>query len=90
LCFEAAGLPAGTGPHRVITDLCVMDFHPETKRMQLKSLHPGKTLDQVRAATGFEHDVCDPLTTTVEPNDQQLTVLRTDVDPGRYILGRTG
>ena len=25
---EAAGLPAGTGPHRVITDLCVLDFAP--------------------------------------------------------------
>ena len=70
---EAAGLPAGTGPHRVITDLCVLDFHPQTKRMRVKSLHPGKTLEQVRAATGFELDACDPLTTTVEPNEQQLT-----------------
>ncbi len=58
---EAAGLPAGTGPHRVITDLCVLDFHPDTKRMRVKSLHPGKTLEQVRAATGFELEVCDPL-----------------------------
>src|SRR5437667_40217 len=65
---EAAGLPAGSGPHRVITDLCVLDFHPETKRMRVKSLHPGKTLEQVRAATGFELDACDPLTATVEPN----------------------
>ncbi|HVL10940.1 MAG TPA: CoA-transferase [Gemmata sp.] len=87
---EAAGLPAGTGPHRVITDLCVLDFHPDTKRMRVKSLHPGKTLDQVRAATGFELEACDPLTTTVEPNEEQLRVLRTDVDPGRYILGRAG
>src|SRR6202166_2184472 len=30
---EAAGLPPGTGPFRVITDLCVLDFHTETKRM---------------------------------------------------------
>jgi glutaconate CoA-transferase subunit B len=87
---EAAGLPHGTGPHRVITDLCVMDFHPQTKRMRVKSLHPGKTLEQVRSATGFELEVCDPLTATVEPNEQQLTVLRTEVDPGRYILGRAG
>src|SRR5213075_2562316 len=51
---EAAGLPANTGPHRVITDLCVFDFAPEKRRMRVKSLHPGKTLEQVRAATGFE------------------------------------
>jgi glutaconate CoA-transferase subunit B len=85
---EAAGLPANTGPHRVITDLCVFDFAPSTKRMRVKSLHPGKTLEQVKAATGFALDACDPLGTTVEPNEQQLHILRTEVDPGRYILGR--
>jgi glutaconate CoA-transferase subunit B len=87
---EAAGLPAGAGPHRVITDLCILDFHPETKRMRVKSLHPDKTLEQVRAATGFDLTACDPLTTTAEPTEEQLRVLRTNVDPGRYILGRSG
>ncbi len=85
---EAAGLPAHTGPHRVITDLCVLDFAPESRRMRVKSLHPGKTLEQVRAATGFALDACDPFGTTVEPNEEQLRILRTEVDPGRYILGR--
>src|SRR5205807_5229852 len=65
---EAAGLAAGTGPHRVITDLCVFDFAPDTRRMRVKSLHPGKTLEQVKAATGFALETCDPLGTTVEPN----------------------
>jgi glutaconate CoA-transferase subunit B len=58
--------------------------------MRVKSLHPGKTLDQVKAATGFELEVCDVVTTTVEPNEEQLRILRTEVDPGRYILGRAG
>src|SRR5262249_14385118 len=35
---EAAGLPPGTGPYRVITDLAVMGFDEQTKRMQLLSL----------------------------------------------------
>ncbi len=87
---EAAGLPANTGPHRVITDLCVFDFAPDSRRMRVKSLHPGKTLEQVRAATGFAVEACDPLGTTVEPNAEQLRILRTEVDPGRYILGRAG
>jgi acyl CoA:acetate/3-ketoacid CoA transferase beta subunit len=81
-------LLSGTGPHRVITDLCVLDFAPETKRMRVRSLHPGKTLEQIRTATGFSLEACDPLTTTVEPNEEQLRILRTEVDPGRYILGR--
>lgn len=87
---EQAGLPTGTGPHRVISDLAIMDFEPDSKRMRLLSLHPGKTLEQVKAATGFELLVGDGLTETPPPTDGQLLVLRTQVDPGRYILGRTG
>src|SRR5215213_8044777 len=34
---ESAGLPAKTGPHRVITDLAVMGYHEQTKRMQVLS-----------------------------------------------------
>ena len=87
---EAAGLPKGTGPHRVITELAVLGFHPETKRMQLLSLHPGKTLEQVRQATGFELAVADNLTQTREPTAEELRILREEVDPRRYILGRAG
>src|SRR5437868_4974605 len=50
---EAAGLPPGTGPYRVITDLAVMGYHDETRRMQVLSLHPGVTMEQVQAKTGF-------------------------------------
>jgi len=44
---EAAGLPAGTGPYRVVTSLGIMGFHPETKRMMLLKLQPGVTVEQV-------------------------------------------
>ena len=87
---EDAGLPANTGPYRVISDLAVMDFHPESKRMRVRSLHPGKTLDVVKAATGFELLVSDDLTETPSPTECELEILRTQVDPGRYILGRAG
>ena len=86
---EAAGLPANTGPYRVITDLSVLDFDGDTKRMRVRSLHPGKTLEQVRAATGFELSVVEPLGLTAEPSERELEILRNDVDPGRFILGRS-
>ena len=85
---EAAGLPAGTGPDRVITDLGVLDFHPDTRRMRLLSLHPGKTLADVRKATGFELAVADALGETPAPTAHELDLLRTQVDPGRFLLGR--
>jgi glutaconate CoA-transferase subunit B len=85
---EAAGLPPGTGPYRVITDLAVMGYHPETKRMEVLSLHAGVTLDQVRAATGFEIGMREPLGVTEPPSVDQLCILRDEVDPHRYLLGR--
>src|SRR5437764_7618386 len=69
---EAAGLAPGTGPYRVITDLAVLGYHDETKRMQVLSLHPGVRLEQVRAATGFELGAQEPLATTEPPTEAEL------------------
>ena len=85
---EAAGLPPGTGPHRVITDLAVLGFDEATKRMQVESLHPGVTFDEVQAQTGFELLVNDSPGTTEPPDEEQLNILRSEVDPHRYIIGR--
>src|SRR3954467_8475772 len=85
---EAAGLPAGAGPHRVITDLAVLGYAGDTKRMQVRSLHPGVTREQVQAATGFCLGFADVLTTTEPPAPDDLRILRDEVDPHRYILGR--
>src|SRR5437588_11388859 len=57
---EAAGLPPGTGPYRVMTDLAVLGYHDRTRRMQVLSLHPVVVLAQVRAATGFELGSAEP------------------------------
>jgi glutaconate CoA-transferase subunit B len=86
---EAAGLPPGTGPHKVITDLAVLGFDDATKRMQVESLHAGVSLEQVRQRTGFELLVAESLTTTPAPDAEALRVLREEVDPHRYILGRS-
>src|SRR4051812_23818128 len=73
---EAAGLPAGTGPYRVITDLAVMGYHEQTRRMQVLSLHPGVTMEQVRASTGFAIDAIAGVGTTAAPGDEELRTLR--------------
>jgi glutaconate CoA-transferase subunit B len=86
---EAAGLPPGTGPYRVITDLAVLGYHEHTRRMEVISLHPGVELEQVRAATAFELGVREPLGVTVPPEEHELCILRDEVDPFRYVLGRT-
>jgi glutaconate CoA-transferase subunit B len=85
---EAAGLPPGTGPYRVITDLAVLGYHERTRRMEVLSLHPGVGLDRVRQATGFELGVKEPLATTLPPSEHELDILRDEVDPHRYVIGR--
>ena len=85
---EAAGLPPGSGPYRVITDLAVLGYHEETKRMEIHSLHPGVLLEQVRTATGFELGIREPLLRTEPPTSTELQLLREEVDPHRYIIGR--
>ena len=87
---EAAGLPRDTGPHRVITELAVLGFHPSTKRMMLLSVHPGVTVEQVKSATGFELETADDVTRTAEPTDDELLILRDEVDPLGYVLRRAG
>src|SRR5262249_3284355 len=71
---EAAGLPPGTGPYRVITDLAILGYHPETKRMQVLSLHPGVTREQVEQATGFRLGIQEPLTVTEPPSLKELEI----------------
>jgi len=85
---ERAGLPSGTGPYRVITHLGIMGFDEKTKRMMLVSVHPGVTVDQVKANTGFELIIPNKVTTTKLPTEKELKILRTEIDPVGIVLGR--
>jgi glutaconate CoA-transferase subunit B len=85
---EAVGLPQGTGPYRVITDLAVLGYEETTKRMEILSLHPGVCLEDVQKATRFTLGVHEPLGTTAPPTERELCILREEVDPHRYIIGR--
>ncbi|UCG42574.1 MAG: 3-oxoacid CoA-transferase [candidate division WOR-3 bacterium] len=83
---EAAGLPPGTGPYRVVTNLALMDFEPESKRMRLIAVHPGVTKEQVIEGTGFELLVADKVGTNPEPTEQELKLLREEIDPEGYYI----
>lgn len=85
---EEAGLPVGTGPHKIITDLAIMGFAEGSKAIQVESLHPGVTLEEVREKTGFEVATLEDMGITIEPSDEELEILRNQVDPHGYILGR--
>jgi len=83
---EAAGLPRGTGPAYVVSTLALMDFEPESKRMRLKATHPGVSVEDVIAATGFELVLPEKVEVTEPPSAEELRLLREEIDPeGLYI-----
>ena len=76
----------GTGPHRVITDMAVLGFDPNTHEALLLSLHPGIRLEQVLENTGFALHVPDKIPATPLPSPEELRLLREEIDPKRAYL----
>ncbi|MFK5953220.1 MAG: CoA-transferase [Desulfobacterium sp.] len=83
-----SGLPLDAGPYKIITDMAVMDFEPDSKRMRVISLHPGYAFSDVQKNCGFELLKADELKDTMPPSEDELRILREEVDPYRYVIGR--
>jgi glutaconate CoA-transferase subunit B len=73
------GLPGG-GPKYCVTPLCVLDFAEDTKRMGLRSVHPGVPEVEVQKQTGFSLAPSAPVAVTEPPTPEELQMLRTRVD----------
>jgi glutaconate CoA-transferase, subunit B len=76
-----AGLSAG-GMYKVVTDLAILGFDDDDKRMRIEALHPGVSAEQVQANTGFPLETDAAVTTTEPPTVRELAVLR-ELDPQR-------
>ncbi|MEU3609635.1 CoA-transferase [Streptomyces sp. NPDC035033] len=80
----AAAGPSATRYHRiaeVVTDLGVFDFETPDRVMRLRSLHPGVTVEEVRAATGFALEVPEEVPYTRDPTAEELRLIREEIDP---------
>ncbi|MBD3256335.1 MAG: hypothetical protein GF383_14655 [Candidatus Lokiarchaeota archaeon] len=71
----------GAGPQCVITNLAYLDFEEQTRRVRLRSIHPGNTLQHIKEATGFELLIPDDIKETVPPTNKEIKLLRNKVDP---------
>ena len=85
---ERAGLYPGCGPKTFITDLCMMDFDNDARRLRVVSLLPGVDRQRVEENTGFELMFADAVAQTDPPSDDELAILRREVDPHGFIIGR--
>jgi len=80
----AAAGPAATeflDLRRVVTNLGVLDFGGPDHRMRLVSVHPGRTTDEVVAATGFELAVAERVGESRFPSPEELRLIREVIDP---------
>ncbi|WGD30718.1 CoA-transferase [Ancylobacter sp. WKF20] len=75
------GLPAG-GMFRVVTDLGILGFDPDSRAMTVVALHPGVSAAAIQANTGFELPVPADVPTTEVPTPQELAILR-ELDPAQ-------
>lgn len=60
---------------RVVTNLAVLDFECDERRMRLRSTHPGVSVADVVAATGFELVIPADVPTSHAPTDVELAVI---------------
>ncbi len=84
---EREGLPEGTGPYRIITQLGVYGFDDESKKVKLISLHPGCTIEQVKENSGFEVIIPKDVWTSPHPTQEELEILK-EIDPTGMVIKR--
>lgn len=80
-----AGLPPDRGPRAVITELGIMRFDDETKRMYLAELFPGVRVEDVLENTSFELDIS-RYKEAEPPSEEVLRILTEQVDPMRIMI----
>ncbi|HZZ98282.1 MAG TPA: CoA-transferase [Jatrophihabitantaceae bacterium] len=66
---------------RVVTNLAVLDFATPDHSMRLASLHPGVSVDEVVANTGFDLVIDAHVPTTREPTGDELRLISGVLDP---------
>jgi acyl CoA:acetate/3-ketoacid CoA transferase beta subunit len=69
----------GNGPRYLVTDLGQFDF--ANGRMRIISFHSGVTIEKIQAHTGFPLDISPEVMETVAPTDDELNLLRNEIDP---------
>jgi glutaconate CoA-transferase subunit B len=68
------------GPHALVTGKAVFAFDRAAARFRLRSVHPGETVESVRAATGFAFDAGE-VAETPAPAPERLARIRTEIAP---------
>jgi len=75
----------GRGPDLVITDFGVYRFSSEKYTMFLSEIHPGVSVEEVKANTSWHIDISPNLISTNSPTKEELEII-SELDPERIHL----
>ncbi len=64
------------GPTRVVTDLCVLEPHAESKELMVAAIHPGVSREEITAKTGWAIKFSADVKESAPPTKVELEVLR--------------
>ncbi|MCH3913967.1 MAG: CoA-transferase subunit beta [Acidaminococcaceae bacterium] len=82
---ERAGLPGNRGPIMVVTDLGILKFDKDTKRMYLAGYYPTSSPEMVEENTGFDIDVSKAVKLEA-PDPEVIKLIREEIDPGQVFI----
>ena len=79
-------VPRGHGVSTVITPMAVLRRPDKLGELEISEVHPGLTIDDVRAATGWDIAVADDVRETARPTVEEVRLLRDEIDTVRLYL----
>jgi glutaconate CoA-transferase subunit B len=82
---ERVGLLGDRGPIAVVTEMGVMRFDRQSKRLYLAEYFPGISPEEIQANTGFELDLSRAVE-SVLPSAEMVDILLTQIDPQRMMV----
>jgi glutaconate CoA-transferase subunit B len=85
---EKFGMPPDTGPYRVVTQEAMFDFDEKTRRMRLIAMMPWVSEEEVLSKMDFEPLIAAKIETMQPPADEQLAIIRSQIDPGGLTVSR--
>jgi len=70
----------------VVSNLAILGYHPQTRRMMLLATQPEVKVDDVVSNTGFDLIIPEKIESNPPPTDEELHILRTEVDRDRLYI----
>lgn len=78
----------GKGPVRVVTDMGILEPSPHDGELELASVYPGVSADEVKSKAGWPLRCAPNLEELPAPTERELHLLRDVLDPNHLYIGK--